>query len=298
MCTALAHAKINLFLNVLAREADGYHQIETLFCKLDLADELIVEPGTSGIALHVEGAQLGATTDNLVHRAALAFCERARIAPSFRITLRKRIPAGAGLGGGSSDAAATLHSLNALAGNPLAADALMQLGHSLGSDVPFFVSGSPLALGWSRGERLLALPPLPRRPVLVVAPATASVTADAYRQLAERRARDGYTAPARAMLTSEFGDWERVSQRAHNDFELIVMEQLPALRHVLAALREHGAFMARMSGSGSAVFGIFDEAQACTAAARALHATLPQCTMIETHTFDPAYGVDPRPGRG
>jgi len=137
-----APAKVNLSLRVLARERSGYHQLETLFCALELRDEIEIERGGGALSLQVEGAELGPPEENLVHRAAVAFHDAAGIRPDTRIRLRKRIPAGAGLGGGSSDAAATLAALNALHGAPLGPTHLLRLGAELGSDVPFFLCGS------------------------------------------------------------------------------------------------------------------------------------------------------------
>lgn len=149
-----APAKLNLHLAVLARETSGYHQIETVFCALELADRLEVRRAGAGIVLEVDGADLGPSEENLAHRAARTFYEAAAIAPEAEIRLEKHIPVGAGLGGGSSDAAAAMRALNMLHGTPLDEAALLQAAATLGSDVPFFLSGGPLALAWGRGERI------------------------------------------------------------------------------------------------------------------------------------------------
>ncbi len=145
----LAPAKVNLWLRVLRRRPDGFHELDTLFQAVDLCDEVEVSrrPG-NGVRLTVEGAELGPARENLAHRAALAFLDAAgRSAGSDRveIRLRKRIPAGAGLGGGSSDAAAVLRCVSALWGDPLSPAVLAELGASLGSDVAFFLGRGPLA---------------------------------------------------------------------------------------------------------------------------------------------------------
>lgn len=304
-----APAKINLFLHVLAREHSGYHQTETLFCALDLADVLEVEAGEPGIALHVEGADIGPLDDNLVLRAARRFCERAGIAPALRMTLRKRIPTGAGLGGGSSDAAATLRALATM--HPLA---MMQPQHDratdagdrnstrnemfaiateIGSDVPFFMSGGALALAWGRGERLLALSPLPRRPVLIVAPRQPIATADAYGALAARRTAARAPVAGRLLETARFADWTSVAQLAHNDFDEVAFNLVPGLERARDALRENGARIALLCGSGSALFGVFDSDALRDDAARRMRDTLSAHAYIATHTAQREHAVDP-----
>src|SRR6266540_2828378 len=176
-----AHAKINLFLRILARDGSGYHQIETAFALLDLADDLEVRRLDSGVALEVEGPDLGPVADNLAVRAARAVLEATGNKFGVALRLNKRIPVRAGLGGGSSDAAAALHAVNALTGNALPRAELLHFAARLGADVPFFASGAPLTLAWGRGERLLRLPAPPAAPALVAVPAITVATPDAYR---------------------------------------------------------------------------------------------------------------------
>ncbi|RPH32364.1 MAG: 4-(cytidine 5'-diphospho)-2-C-methyl-D-erythritol kinase, partial [Chloroflexi bacterium] len=157
-----AHAKLNLFLRVLSREADGFHGLETLFCLVDLADRLQVERRDGkAITIEVEGADVGPPESNLAVRAAALVLAATGERFGVHLTLTKRIPVQAGLGGGSSDAAAALIAVNHLANGAIPRHELLQFAARLGSDVPFFLSGAPLALGWGRGERLLQLPPLP-----------------------------------------------------------------------------------------------------------------------------------------
>jgi 4-diphosphocytidyl-2-C-methyl-D-erythritol kinase len=176
------------------------------------------------------------------------------------IRLAKQIPSAAGLGGGSSDAAACLRALNALLGEPLSFGRLLQMGAELGSDVPFFLCGSPFALAWSRGERLLPLPALPERCVLVAHPGKPIPTADAFARIAERRggtkAPEAFTFPAGAL-----GSWGGLAQVACNDFEPVAEESIPRLKNALAAMRDAGSEIALLAGSGSAVFGVFPSAE-------------------------------------
>jgi 4-diphosphocytidyl-2-C-methyl-D-erythritol kinase len=257
-----APAKVNLFLRILAREESGYHGLETLFCALSLADSVRVQRGAPGIRLHVEGAvDTGPPERNLCVRAAERFYAALGEAPAVDVHLAKRIPSAAGLGGGSSDGAAALRALNALHGEPLHRAALLRTAIALGSDVPFFVCGSALALAWSRGERLLALPPLPPRPVIVAHPGVAMPTPQAFRRIAERRG-GGYVPDARALALDSLRDWNSVAALAENDFEAVVAEEIPFIGLAKSALRQGGARIAMMSGSGSSVFGIFDDADA------------------------------------
>lgn len=282
-----AHAKINLHLEVLARETTGYHQIETLFCMLELADDVQVtldgEDDGGSVHVDVEGADVGPPETNLAHRAATAFFATARLPASARIRLVKRIPAGAGLGGGSSDAATTLLELNALHDRPLDAATLYDVGRALGSDVPFFLSGQPYALAWGRGARLLALPPPPATPVLIVVPRTRVSTGDAYESLAAERRTHHVAAPRRLALDElrTFGD---VAAFARNDFESVVFAEHPELHVIKRALARTGAIHAMLTGTGSALFGVFQEEIAARRAAADIRASHPDVETIVTAT--------------
>ena len=276
---ALAHAKINLRLVVLAEETSGYHQIETIFCRIALADELsIATAGDAGLTLDVRDADVGPVDDNLVMRAARAWFEAAGIAAHHAITLRKRVPAGAGLGGGSSDAAAALSLLDRMHDQILGPDRLLEIAASLGSDVPFFMVDAPLALAWGRGERILTQPGPDAAPAVVVVPATSVSTARAYASLGDRVGEVGPAMIDASTLTS----WEGLARVACNDFERVMLPEIPALTPVLALLRSHGARIAQLTGSGSAVFGIFDLADAADAAAEELRAADADLQVIRT----------------
>lgn len=255
-----APAKINLFLRVLAREETGYHQIETLFCGIDLADrirvELLTEPG---VELRVRGPwELGPPVRNLAVRAARGFLSRID-APGTgaRLELEKEIPPGSGLGGGSSDAAAVLGALNRLSGEPLGEEDLLRIGGALGSDVPFFLGPSPLALAWGRGERIFPLPPLPSRPLLVVSPPFGVSTAEAYEALARDREEEAWAPRARIFAPGETSRWEDVVARAENAFETVVFGRRPELAAARRALRSASAAPSLLCGSGSSLFGLF-----------------------------------------
>lgn len=254
-----APAKVNLWLRVLAREESGFHGLETLFCAIDLCDTVEVETSPEpGVTLVVEGSvDTGPPEGNLaVVAAKLALRAMGRAGDGLRVHLRKRIPSAAGLGGGSSDAATALRAVNALYDEPLSGAELLSLGIELGSDVPFFLCGSPLALGWSRGERLLALPPLPAAPLLVAHPGEPVPTADAFHRIAERR-EGGYRPRARSVDLASLSSWSTVASLAENDFEPFAVERIPRLAEGLRVMREAGARIALLAGSGGSLFGVF-----------------------------------------
>jgi 4-diphosphocytidyl-2-C-methyl-D-erythritol kinase len=293
-----APAKVNLRLCILAREASGYHALETVFCAVSLSDTVTVRRGEPGIRLRVEGGvDVGPPERNLAVRAAERFCREIGQPPALDISLVKRIPSAAGLGGGSSDAAATLRALNALNGGPLPRAALLQLAIELGADVPFFLCGSPLALAWGRGERLLALPPLPVRSVLIAHPGVAMPTAEAFREIAARRG-DAYPPLASGIGLDALRHWESIARLAMNDFEPVVTDRIPVLNDALRVLREGGAEIALLAGSGSSVFGVFAGEAARDAADARLRALGMRCWRAETLAEDPAPRLDFMPGNG
>ena len=280
-----ARAKINLRLNVLAREASGFHQIETLFCALDLADDIEIGLGGGALKLEVDspdGIAVPAGAENLVYRAADQFFEAAKLEKSASIRLRKRIPVGAGLGGGSSDAATALRGLNLLAKSPLTDEQLVEIGAALGSDVPFFLCGSSLALGWGRGQRLLPLEPLPTLPALIVVPPFPIETRAAYQSLTVGNATAGVR--PRVIDPRRLNSWEAVREDAFNEFEAALFPKHPLLAVMKEALLEAGARLALLSGSGSTVFGLFDVERAAARAAKRIRERVGDVRTIETST--------------
>lgn len=249
-------AKLNLLLRVLAREADGMHGLETLFCRIDLADELVVERSDSGIELEARGAELGPVEENLAWRAADAVLAATGRRFGVRMRLTKRIPAGAGLGGGSSDAAAALAAVNQLAGNAVPRGELFHAAARLGADVPFFLSESALSLAWGHGTRLLRLAPLPPRPMLLLLPGAHVSTASAYQWVDAAQGNSGGRG-AVAMDLELLGNWSDVARIGGNDFEAAVFGQHPAVRAAFEALVGTHPLLCRMSGSGSALFAVY-----------------------------------------
>lgn len=291
-----AQAKVNLFLRVLAREQGGFHQVETLLARVDLGDLVRVHITAGARSLDCDGPMLpsgglGAPEENLAWRAAELYAIVAEWPAGFAIEIEKRIPVGGGLGGGSADAGAVLRALDALNPEPVGPLSLLQMAARLGSDVPFLTSREPLALAWGRGERMLALPALPPRHVVLVVPPYPVSTADAYRWLAAARVGEqGVTGPMMRHLP-ELASWEGVDHAMRNDFQLVVSERHPDLADLARALVvDHGARRALLGGSGSTVFGLFDTPPDATAIARATgYSVLPTRTsarVVEVELTD------------
>lgn len=248
-----ALAKINLDLRVLHARPDGYHEIRTIFQTISLADIIDVEfTRARGTTIQIDGDI--DIPDNLIAQAAILALDAIRVTARVRFRLRKRIPMGAGLGGGSSDAAAVLLALPALAGHRLALPRLMELAAELGSDVPFFLlGGAAVALG--RGTELYPLPDSPLRRGLLIAPAVHVSTAAAYRALTPRLTTESQQNNIVSFQSQAWG--ELGAGACVNDFETVVFEQFPQLAALKQRLVKLGANPAMMTGSGSALFGLF-----------------------------------------
>lgn len=271
-----APAKVNLFLHVGGRRPDGYHELRTLFQALQLADTVRVRRAPRGpraVTLQVDGPDLGPPAENLAVKAAEAFLDAFGVPGSVHVELSKRIPAGGGLGGGSSDAAAVLRLLGALTempGTPCSArEQTYRIASELGSDVAFFLQPTPLALGLGRGEVLTARPALPRRDVVLALPPVHVSTAEAYRALARAPLEPTGATPHSPRDDGLPSGWAAVEAGAVNDFGDVVSERHPEIRASLDALASVGASTVLLSGSGAASFGLFGErSQAVEAAER------------------------------
>ena len=262
-----AFAKINLCLEVLDKRPDGYHNLRTIFQTISLADVLDIEFAPSQRS-HIELVSSVDIPDNLVTRAAEAVVEAGGIQGEVRLRLRKRIPMGAGLGGGSTDAAAVLLALPKLAGCNIQHEKLMDVAARLGSDVPFFLLGGT-ALGVGRGTELYPLARARADNVLLVTPTVHSSTAGAYASLGRT---DTYLPQhnACAFTAQALAVGENWASYASNDFEASVFTAHPELADIRTLLERAGARPARMTGSGAAIYGIFDEAASLAEARRQL----------------------------
>ncbi len=259
-----AHAKINLDLRIVGRRPDGFHELRTIFQSIALHDTLVVRAvrGVFGIACDMPGVPIDRT--NLVWRAADALWRAAGKRGRVRgasIELKKRVPPQAGLGGGSSDAAATLVALNALWRLRLSHDDLHAVAATLGSDVPFFLVGGT-ALGLGRGERLYALPDITPSALVLVQPPFGVSTADAYRWYRSGRSTRSRQREQRTALAGN-----RSAHGVMNDLEPAVVARHPEIGRIRRQLSDAGAFLSLMSGSGSAVFGLFGDREVARAAA-------------------------------
>ena len=261
-----AAAKINLDLRVLGKRPDGFHELRTVFQTVSLAD-IIDIAFAAGRRTEVSLEDDAGIPDNLMARAARLALEAMGVAGRVEMRLRKRIPMGAGLGGGSSDAAAVLLALPALAGGRLSLAELTALAAQLGSDVPFFLVGGT-AVGIGRGTELFPLPDAPRWPGVLVAPGIHVDTPGAYAALSPRLTTESQQ---NKIVSFQANVWDWGSGGlACNDFETVVFERhgrLPALKK---ALTRAGAPVAMMTGSGSALFGLFPTREGASRAWRRL----------------------------
>jgi 4-diphosphocytidyl-2-C-methyl-D-erythritol kinase len=256
-------AKINLDLRVLHKNPDGYHELRTVFQTISLADTIEIEfERTRKRSVTIEDS--AAIPDNLIVRAAHALLEEMKLAARVHFRLEKRIPMGGGLGGGSSNAASVLLALPALAGRKVPLERLTNIGHGLGSDVPFFLRGGT-QIGVGRGTELYPLPDIHNQPLLLVFPSVQVSTGTAYSGLGR-----SLTFTGSSSSINSFQSYVRAlgsgrsalaaSELSANDFESVVFKQFPQLPKIAARLRSLGGGV-RMSGSGSTIFALFGSEQ-------------------------------------
>ena len=263
----LARAKVNLWLNVVGRRDDGYHLLDSLIAFTDLADEIEAAP-SDRLTLAVDGPLAEGLAEegdnNLVLKAARRLADRAGVAPRAALRLTKRIPVAAGLGGGSADAAATLHALIDLWRIALPVEELFDLAAALGADVPMCFAGRA-ALASGVGEQLAPAPALPPCAILLVNPRVALPTPDVF------KARRGpFSEPRPLVPWTDFASFAATLARRGNDLTDAAIALIPAIADVLAFLRKSdGAGHAGMSGSGASCFALYESVeQASRAAAR------------------------------
>lgn len=248
-----ASAKVNLTLEVLGKRPDGYHEIATVMQAVDLSDQVVLEDARS-LMLETDAAGVPTGADNLVMRAAALLREAAGVDRGARIRLAKRIPVAAGLGGGSSDAAATLWGLNRLWGVRWGGERLSELAVQLGMDVPFFL-GRGRALATGRGERIERLPGGGAYALVLVNPNIALPAREVYGRVTEAAFSDGARVPA-MLKALERRNAAVVAASLYNGLETVVEPAWPVVGRIKAALASAGALGAVMSGSGPTVFGV------------------------------------------
>ncbi len=253
--------KVNLLLNILGKRDDGFHELETVMQPVSLFDDLEFSLGGSSVLLTSNHPDLPCDGSNLIVRAAELFRARTGVTDGFRIHLEKRVPMEAGLGGGSSNAAITLLSLNELLGNPASTNRLHEIAGELGSDVPFFLQNRP-ALATGRGEHIQALDPFPtleKLTLVLVHPGFGISTAWSYKTLAEfPDALNGRPGKAQELVTAFRSVDLTWGAKLYNSLEAPAFMKYPVLQLYVDEFKNRGATSAMMSGSGSTVFAYFD----------------------------------------
>ena len=284
MLRLLAPAKLNLSLRVLGRRPDGYHEIETIFERIDLADELTFEPARD-LSLTCSASSLSCGDDNLVMKAARLLAQESGSRAGAQIHLTKRIPIAAGLGGGSSDGAATLLGLNTLWRLHLSRRRLKDLAAQLGSDVPFFLEPASVAIGRGRGEVCEPLPDVPTLFHVLVCPDAQLSARDVYQGASFdlTASRPSITMVAHALRNGP--DMAGLAEGLWNDLEPEAIRRCPVIALIQSHLRTQGCLASRMSGSGPSVFGLCRDAthaQDVAAALRRLDKTSWHIVIVHT----------------
>ncbi len=262
---ARSYAKINLALSVLGRRTDGYHDILTIFQTINLHDELEFQP-SSEMELHCENLPGIAQEDNIVWKAAALLASRSGKGLAASIILKKKLPAGSGLGGGSANAAIALLGLRRFWNLDVSDSDLFSIAASLGSDVPFFLSGGT-ALGIGRGEEIHPLPDPAAGHLVVIYPGVQVSTAQAYRSLnlgLTSRATDHRI----QRFCSQIEAGKSFLTEIFNDFEASILSAYPPILEAKNFLKRRGAIASMLSGSGSSIFGFFSDEESALAAAR------------------------------
>ena len=255
-----AHAKLNLTLDIIRKREDGYHDLQMVMQSVSLCDELVITPAEGVGAMNTNLSYLPADGRNLAQMAAAAFREATGLGGEVDIAIEKNIPVCAGMGGGSSDAAAVLRAMNEMTGAGLSVAELAKIGEAVGSDVPYCVMGGT-ALAEGRGEILTPLPSLPHCWVAVCKPSFPVSTPQLFGRVDVRKiVRRPDTAGLLAAL--EEGDLIGVARRMYNVFEDVMEPRRRGeIDSIKAAMIDCGALGASMSGSGPTVFGLFDDKQ-------------------------------------
>jgi 4-diphosphocytidyl-2-C-methyl-D-erythritol kinase len=265
----LSPAKINLFLEVVGRRPDGYHEVESVMQLVDLCDRVHLRRKLRGIRVSVSGAELPPGRANLAYKAAALLTETASLRGGVHVHLEKRIPVAGGLGGGSSNAAAVLAGLNRLYGLGYPRESLLALAARLGSDVPFFFSDG-LAVATGRGEVLTPLEPWPPQWLVLANPGIPISTAWAYREASSKLTEWDRRATIQPLIVGGGLTWPPVW--AFNRLEAVVLPHRPEVEALKALLRDGGGSPVLMSGSGASVFAVVPSAvsgQSLAARARA-----------------------------
>ncbi len=273
-----AYAKLNLSLDITGTLPGGYHALESVMQSVSLADTLniCVTPGAGEIRVETDKGYLPRGEKNLAGKAARLYLERTGLRDrDVSVSIEKRIPVGAGLGGGSADAAAVLRGLNALLGAPLTWEELEELGARVGSDVPFCVRGGTV-LARGRGEKMEPLPPLADCGILLCKPGFSVSTAELF-ALSDSRPVLGHPDTLGLVAALEAGSLSGVAHRLYNVFEEVTQRGRDEIETIRGLLYDAGAISASMSGTGPTVFGVFPEEEAARGAEKLLRSRYRDC---------------------
>ena len=251
-----AYAKVNLSLDVLYRREDGYHEINTIMQQINLKDTLVISDLKEGIVIECSHPEVPLDSSNLVYKAWMGLKEKFSIHKGAHIVINKNIPVAAGLAGGSTDAAATLKGLNELWGLNLTEEELMDIGVTIGADVPFCIMGGT-ALAQGIGEKLTRLSSFSRKLVLVANPGIPVSSAHVYKNLRLERLSERPDTD-RLIRSIEEDDLSFLAQNMVNVLEQVTLEEYSIIKDIKEQMKRLGALGSLMSGSGSTVFGIFD----------------------------------------
>jgi len=280
-----ACAKINLFLRVTGRRGDGFHELDSVFMPVSLADEIRLEIRAAddpSVVVSCNIPELARSGNNLAARAARSFMREFDLVGEVLIDLQKHIPVGAGLGGGSSDAATILCMMAAAAQlTDEAAGRLHRIALSLGADVPFFLDPRPSRVT-GIGERIVAIEGAPRLPIVIVVPPFEVSTAAIFRALEPA----GWSGAAPEGCIESIGRGDISPELLVNDLAAVASAQFPEIRRLKGLLEDSGARAAQMSGSGGAVFGVFASPDAAESAATKVRRRAPFATVIAATTLD------------
>jgi len=272
----LSPAKINLFLHITGKRRDGHHDLFTLMSCVDLVDSILLDFETDHISIHCEHSQVPRDSTNLAFRAAEVFFEKFAARPAVSITIDKNIPVAAGLGGGSSNAAAVLKGLNRHFDSPFSEDQLSLMAAGIGADVPFFLYGKP-ALAAGIGDRLTAYSFLKQDPVIIINPDFSVSTAEIYKSYSF-----GLTKGEKAINYNVFTTETEFDAAIHliNDLEEVTAALYPEIYLLKQKLLDYGATGALMSGSGPSVFGIFPDTEIAEQAYKMLYGNIDERVFL------------------
>lgn len=278
--TAVSHAKVNLFLRIVGKRANGYHEIRSVFQKVSLADTLIFTTNHHGaITLNCDDPELPRDRRNLVIKVAEALRNQVGSSLGADISLEKKIPVAAGLGGGSGNAAVTLQALAGIWGVDATFESLANLALSIGADVPFFLDG-PCAFVSGIGEKVSQLSPKKSFPILIVKPDFGISAADAYKY--SRFDFAPFEKSPEMVEDIESGEPARAAKWMINDLEPWALEAYPKLAALKEKVEKTGPLRAMMSGSGSALFAVYETPEKCQGSCDSLKGAAPFVTMAQT----------------